>query len=134
MKRAILALALAALAGCMANIPVPDALMADGDDTRLSDLRAGRELYINKCSGCHALATDASDRAPHDVGSRGKNDAMGQFRTPPLLHIGATAPYFHDGRYATLEQLLTDNLDRMGQTTQLSPDDLRVLAAFLRTL
>jgi len=55
MKRAILALALAALAGCMANIPVPDALMADGDDTRLSDLRAGRELYINKCSGCHAL-------------------------------------------------------------------------------
>jgi len=55
MKRAILALALLALAGCMANIPVPDALMADGDDGRLSDLRAGRDLYINKCSGCHAL-------------------------------------------------------------------------------
>src|SRR4029077_14822366 len=29
--------------------------MADGDDGRLADLRAGRELYINKCSGCHAL-------------------------------------------------------------------------------
>ena len=55
MNRTILALALAALAGCMANLPVPDALMADGDDARLSDLRAGRELYINKCSGCHAL-------------------------------------------------------------------------------
>jgi mono/diheme cytochrome c family protein len=55
MKRATLALALAALTGCMANIPVPDALMADGDDSRLADLRAGRELYINKCSGCHAL-------------------------------------------------------------------------------
>jgi len=55
MKRPILALALAALAGCTAYLPVPDALMADGDDARLADLQAGRELYINKCSGCHAL-------------------------------------------------------------------------------
>ena len=55
MKRTILALALATLAGCTAYLPVPDALMADGDDARLSDLRAGRDLYINKCSGCHAL-------------------------------------------------------------------------------
>ncbi|MBV8878565.1 MAG: hypothetical protein JO332_01250 [Planctomycetaceae bacterium] len=29
--------------------------MAGGDEARLSDLRAGRELYIGKCSGCHAL-------------------------------------------------------------------------------
>ena len=29
--------------------------MAGGDEARLSDLRAGRELYINKCSGCHSL-------------------------------------------------------------------------------
>lgn len=55
MKRAVLVLALTAVAGCTAYLPVPDALMADGDDARLSELRAGRELYINKCSGCHAL-------------------------------------------------------------------------------
>jgi hypothetical protein len=55
MKRAVLVLALAALAGCTAYLPVPDALMAEGDDGRLADLRQGRELYINKCSGCHAL-------------------------------------------------------------------------------
>ena len=29
--------------------------MAGGDEGRLTDLRAGRELYINKCSGCHSL-------------------------------------------------------------------------------
>ena len=29
--------------------------MAGGDEGRLSDLRGGRELYINKCSGCHSL-------------------------------------------------------------------------------
>ena len=56
MKRAILALALAAAAGCaVAVIPVPDAMMAGNDDARLGDLRQGRDLYINKCSGCHAL-------------------------------------------------------------------------------
>jgi mono/diheme cytochrome c family protein len=48
-------LALAALAGCAVYLPEPDAMMAGGDEGRLSDLRAGRQLYINKCSGCHAL-------------------------------------------------------------------------------
>lgn len=97
----------------------------------------GRALFTSEnvgCSGCHRLDTEASDRALHVVGSRGVNDTTDGFRTPPLLFVGSTAPYFHDGRYATLEQLLTDNLDRMGQTTSLSPDDMKALAAFLRTL
>ena len=55
MKQAILVLALAALSGCAVYLPEPDMMMAGGDDARLSDLRSGRELYINKCSGCHAL-------------------------------------------------------------------------------
>ena|SRR5436190_21936891 len=55
MRKAILVLALAALAGCAVYLPVPDMMMAGGDDARLADLRSGRELYINKCSGCHAL-------------------------------------------------------------------------------
>ena len=38
--------------------------MAGGDEDRLVDLRAGRELYINKCSGCHSLmAVDRFDDA-----------------------------------------------------------------------
>ena len=97
----------------------------------------GRALFTSAdvgCSGCHRLETEASDRALHAVGSRSASDSTDVFRTPPLLFVGATAPYFHDGRYASLEQLLTDNFDRMGQTTQLSPDDVKALAAFLRTL
>jgi DNA-binding beta-propeller fold protein YncE len=97
----------------------------------------GRSIFMSEqvgCSGCHHLDTEASDRARHDVGSRGRLDSDGSFRTPPLLYIAKTAPYFHDGRYATLEQLINDNLDRMGQTTHLSPEDVRDLVAFLRTL
>ena len=86
------------------------------------------------CAGCHALDREGSDRAAHVVGSRGKDDARDAYRTPPLLFVGATAPYFHDGRYATLEALLADNLDRMGQTSHLSREELGDPAAFLRSL
>jgi hypothetical protein len=55
MKKAILVLATLALGGCAVYVPEPDMMMAGGDDARLGELRAGRELYINKCSGCHAL-------------------------------------------------------------------------------
>lgn len=54
MKRLLIVLGLA-LAGCMAHVPPPTAEMAGGDDARLGELRAGRELYLSKCSGCHRL-------------------------------------------------------------------------------
>jgi DNA-binding beta-propeller fold protein YncE/mono/diheme cytochrome c family protein len=97
----------------------------------------GKAIFTSEtagCSGCHKLDMEASDRLFHTVGSRGKDDTTDGFRTPPLIFVGSTAPYFHDGRYATLEQLLNDNLDRMGQTTQLSDRDVEALAAYLRTL
>ncbi len=113
--------------------PTRSAIPASNDPLAIR----GRAIFTSEsvgCSGCHRLETEASDRALHSVGSRGVSDTTDGFRTPPLLFVGSTAPYFHDGRYASLEQLLTDNLDRMGQTTQLSPDDVKALAAFLRTL
>lgn len=97
----------------------------------------GKELFTSAevgCSSCHTLEKEASDRALHVVGTRSRKDADEAFRTPPLLFVGGTGPYFHDGRYATLEALLADNYDRMGQTTQLSQEDLRAIAVFLRTL
>ena len=75
-----------------------------------------------------------SDRAVHIVGTRSRNDTTDGYRTPPLIFVGGTAPYYHDGRYPTLEALLADNLDRMGQTSHLPPEDLSALAAYLRTL
>jgi DNA-binding beta-propeller fold protein YncE len=97
----------------------------------------GRELFTSEqvgCSGCHHTETELSDRRLHDVGSRAPTDASASFRTPPLLHVGSSAPYFHDGRYPTLEKLIEDNFDRMGHSSQLSRDDVRALTAFLRTL
>ena len=48
--------------------------------------------------------------------------------------LGGTAPYFHDGSAATLEDLVRSNRDRMGKTSQLGPDDQAALVAYLRSL
>ena len=84
--------------------------------------------------GLLQLGGGTSDRKPHDVGSHASGDSDKAFRTPPLLFLAGTAPYFHDGRYATLEAVIDDNLDRMGSTTQLTAGDRGALLAFLRTL
>ena len=86
------------------------------------------------CVWCHKLDQEASDRSLHDVGSRVKDEDRASFRTPPLRFISGAGPYFHDGRYATLDAVVDQNLDRMGTTSQLSADDRAALVAFLRSL
>jgi DNA-binding beta-propeller fold protein YncE/mono/diheme cytochrome c family protein len=102
----------------------------------------GRALFLSpetRCAGCHVPETEYTDRAavplralPALPGFRDEQDHA--FKTPSLLYVGGTAPYFHDGSAATLEQLVDGNADRMGKTEQLSPDDRAALVAFLRTL
>ena len=51
----LVAAGLLALVACAVNVPEPTPLDAGGSESTLSDLRAGRTLYVNKCSGCHSL-------------------------------------------------------------------------------
>jgi cytochrome c peroxidase len=39
-------------------------------------------------------------------GLRRSGELFGQFRTPPLRGVAGTAPYMHDGRMATLEDVV----------------------------
>ena len=75
-----------------------------------------------------------ADGLVHEVASRTKGDKTGGFDTPSLRGIGLSAPYFHDGRYATLKDLLLGSRTAMGHTAQLSTADLDALEAYLRTL
>jgi hypothetical protein len=96
----------------------------------------GSELFHSSslaCSSCHADSTGFSDLDVHEVGSATVADVKRQFLAPSLRFVGGSAPYFHDGRYATLEELLRKN-DRMGDTKSLSADDRTALEAYLRTL
>ncbi|MGD0525420.1 MAG: hypothetical protein ABSE49_09765, partial [Polyangiaceae bacterium] len=96
----------------------------------------GRAVFQSmraECSVCHDGAM-ATDRKKHDVHSGVKADEGGAFDTPSLVSAARTAPYFHDGRYRSLEDLLRGADGTMGRTSHLSPADLEALLAYVRSL
>jgi hypothetical protein len=96
----------------------------------------GDEIFHSQaagCSGCHS-GSGATDNEHHDVQSKANADKSGSFNTPSLRFVGGGGPYFHDGRYKTLHQLLTDADRKMGHTAHLTNDDLEALEAYVRTL
>ncbi len=118
-----------------------------------------RGLYGADCFHCHGgtLFTDHQfknnglDLVAEDVGLMavtGKTADHGKFKTPSLRNIAVTAPYMHDGRFETLEEVVahyngplsrSDTLDpnlakHPASGLQLSAEDQRALVAFLKTL
>lgn len=114
----------------------------------------GRQLFMSSrarggagCSACHlpptfALAADARSNGL----DRGETRL---FKAPSLRNVGLTGPYMHDGRFATLAEVidfydhgiqegpaLDGRLRQAGrpQRLKLSPADRAALVAFLMTL
>ena len=86
----------------------------------------GRQLFAAAdCGSCHN--TDAGDRSVHDVGTGGT------FMTPTLAGIGARRTLMHDGRYASLDDLLV-GAKAMGSASKLPPEDRSALVRYLETL
>ena len=104
----------------------------------------GRELFADPnvgCTECHVPATGYTNRARTGLGEWPVQESLYEkeaedwrFKTPSLLYIAGTPPYFHDGSEATLEDLIEHNHSRMGHTGQLTPEDRAALVAFLKTL
>ena len=79
--------------------------------------------------GLYPLTYDESDR--------------GKFRTPSLLEVSRTAPYMHNGVFATLEDVVRfynegggqhDNADPLLKPLELTDDEIESLVAFLSVL
>ena len=71
------------------------------------------------------------------------NTDFGQFRTPMLRELGQTAPYMHNGAFATLEQVIefynvgggeSPNLDPLLRPLGLTDQNKSDLIAFLNSL
>ncbi len=67
------------------------------------------------------------------------DQAKGAFKTPTLRNLLHTAPYFHDGRYSTLEEVVEhyldiDSPDAEIPAIKLSARERRQLVSFLRVL
>lgn len=97
----------------------------------------GQELFYDadqECASCHMGGT-STDATVHLFAMRTGDSVPGLgFDTPSLRFVRGTAPYFHDGRYSTLEALLEDPASKMGHADRLSVQDRAALAAYLRSL
>jgi cytochrome c peroxidase len=70
------------------------------------------------------------------VGTQDASEPKGIFDTPHLIGIGASAPYLHDGRAKTLEEIWTtyQNDDKHGVSSYWSKEQLNDLVEYLKTL
>lgn len=140
-----------------------------GAEAFTEDEQRGFELFFTEyeprmgsrgadCFHCHggALFSDHQFHNnglgdPHDEGLfkvTGKDPDKGKFATPSLRNVAVTAPYMHDGRMATLEEVVDYYAGGLKRSPGLDPnlakhpagglpltaDDKHALVAFLKTL
>ena len=119
--------------------------------------KAGMEVFEDKggCADCHHSTDDfaANWRTATNIGLdmdyADEGAGNGSFKIPSLRNIGVTAPYMHDGRYETLEEVIEHydngvkphpNLDwalrgnNGAQQLELTFVEKQALKAFLLTL
>lgn len=119
-----------------------------GDGARSAAVERGREVFLrtrtrdgreiperDRCATCHP-APLYTHRKSEDVGTKGPLDTVAAFDTPHLLGVVGSAPFLHDGRAATLEEIWTlhNPDDRHGVTNDMSKQMLNDLVEFLKTL
>lgn len=113
--------------------PVPSPYLVEG---RLSlAARNGRKLFAKAgCAQCHSGPV-YTDLLRHNVGTATDEEPRGRFDTPTLVEVWRTAPYLHDGRAATIEEVLTkfNENDRHGRTSDLSEDEISDLVEYVLT-
>ncbi len=98
----------------------------------------GKELFFSKqanCAECHP-APLFTDLKRHDVGTRGAYDHGSVFDTPSLVECWRTAPYLHDGSFATLAELLGSG--KHGESARsgdpLTPEQIADLVEYVLSL
>lgn len=123
---------LEALVAYVSSLPAPPPRAIEDE----AKVERGRRIFTSTeagCSSCHA-GSALTDGMNHDVGSKHAADVAEKFNTPSLRLVGGTGPYFHDGRYATLGELLRKSDGKMGRTKHLTNADLDALQSYLETL
>ncbi len=116
---------------------------------------AGQALFTGaagcvRCHGTNALISDNIHNTGLDATVTDVGAGNGRFKSPSLRNIAVRAPYMHDGRFATLEQVVefynsgvqaNPNLDPRLRAPNGTPQRLNLtatqkaqLVAYLRTL
>ena len=111
--------------------PVPSPYLEDGKPSPAA--RRGERVFAAAgCAQCHSGPL-FTDQKMHALGLGTGRDRARAFDTPTLVEIWRTAPYMHDGRCASMREVITsDNTDDAhGVTSTLSEQDMTDLEAFI---
>lgn len=127
--------------------PAPNYYRLPGGELTAAQAR-GKEIYErtamldgtpipekNRCITCHS-GTRYTNLRREDVGSSSQTDRHTAFDTPQLTNVVLTAPYLHDGKAATLEEIWTvySPDDTHGVTSDAGKEGLNDLIEYLKTL
>ena len=114
----------------------PSAAMAR-PELNASELR-GQEVFASAETGCTACHSGGhfTDNGTYDIASAAHAGDIRAFQTPVLHGLHRSAPYFHDGKFESLEALVQIAVrgDTMGIGSHLTDDDADALVAYLKTL
>jgi YVTN family beta-propeller protein len=116
--------------------PVPSPhLTPDGKLTEAAE--RGKVLFEGKanCARCHPTPY-FTDKKMHNVGVLSSNEPDGRYDTPSLIEAYRTAPYLHDGRALTLQDVLTTSNEKRkhGKAHTLTDQEIDDLVAYLLSL
>ena len=130
------------------SIPLPPNRQNNEDGTLTPAQQRGKAIFeraytndgryipiVNRCITCHPPPY-YTDRMVHNVGTKAYFDTHGEFDTPQLNSVNESAPYLHDGRCWSLEELWTiyNPYDLHGVANDLTKQQLNDLIEYLKTL
>ncbi len=89
----------------------------------------------NRCITCHRPPR-YTDQHSFDVGTKADHDVESAFDTPQLGNVWEGAPYLHDGRCYSLEEIWTlfNPYDLHGATNDMDKRQLNTLIEYIKTL
>jgi len=152
----------AALVAFVDTLPRPIEVLPEGTSERAAAVR-GKELFRSiGCAICHVpdlggiegiysdfllyelenrgdgIADGYGNQGPPPIPLPANHPRPGEWKTPPLWGVADSAPYFHDGGCATLEDAILRHRGDASKVTKtyqaLAALDQRAVVAFLRTL
>jgi cytochrome c peroxidase len=114
--------------------PVPSPYLEKGELSKAA--KRGQKLFDEAgCQYCHP-APLYTDMKMHQVHTGAGLDEGREWDTPTLIETWRTAPLLHDGRSATMKEVLTKHNpdDAHGHTAKMTEEEIEDLAEYVLSL
>ena len=111
--------------------PVPSPYLIEGE---LSESARRGELVFQKaqCNLCHGPPL-FTNKQKYEVGTGTGRETHTMFDTPTLIEVWRTAPYLHDGRAASMQEVIVkfNPEDKHGVTSNLTDEEIKDLVEYI---